>query len=195
MKPRAVDRATRQGFSLLEVLIAMVILAFGILGAVGLQLVSKRNTVDSDQRSIAAYQAYQLVERMRANTSQVTLATYTSQPTLGRGTMGSSPVVNCEADVCTPAQLALYDLWGWEQALDGAQETLADGTNVGGLINPTACISGPGAGAPGIYTVTIAWRGTASLPQGDPAACGMGLGLYGDNDQFRHQMTVSTYMN
>ena len=55
------------GFSLIEVLIAMVILSIGVLGVTGLQLMSKRNNQDSVQQIRAASLAQELVERMRAD--------------------------------------------------------------------------------------------------------------------------------
>lgn len=54
------------GSSLLEVLIAVVILAFGLLGLAGLQATSVKSSHSAYQRSQATLLAYDIVDRMRA---------------------------------------------------------------------------------------------------------------------------------
>jgi type IV pilus assembly protein PilV len=54
------------GSSLLEVLIAVVILAFGLLGLAGLQATSVKSSHSAYQRSQATLLAYDMVDRMRA---------------------------------------------------------------------------------------------------------------------------------
>lgn len=181
------------GVSLIEVLIAVVILSFGILSAVGLQLVSKRNTIDADQQSTAAYLTYDLVERVRANNSADALVTYSSQAVLGRSSRGSAPPSNCKVTQCTDTQLAFFDLWEWERWLDGALEQIA-GNDIGGLTSPAACIEGPAGGGSGLYNFTIAWRSSTTLPDNVANTCGTGLGLYGDNNEYRRTLTVQAYV-
>ncbi len=55
------------GFSLIEVLVAVVILAIGLLGIAGLQATSIRNNNSAYLRSQATILAYDIIERMRAN--------------------------------------------------------------------------------------------------------------------------------
>lgn len=67
------NRAPRQtryrsrGFSLLEMLVALLILSFGLLGIAGLQATSLRNNTAAYQRTQANFLAYDMVDRMRAN--------------------------------------------------------------------------------------------------------------------------------
>jgi len=56
----------QKGFSLLEVLIAFIILAVGLLGIVNLQAMSKQFTHQASQRTIAVSLADAIVERIRA---------------------------------------------------------------------------------------------------------------------------------
>ena len=71
------NAAPRQaGFSLLEVLVAMVILALGLLGVAGLQAVSMRNAHSGYLRSQATILAYDMVERMRANATLARAGSY-----------------------------------------------------------------------------------------------------------------------
>ena len=55
------------GFTLLEVLVALVILSIGLLGLAGLQAASLRYNHSSYLRSQATLIAYDIVDRMRAN--------------------------------------------------------------------------------------------------------------------------------
>lgn len=55
------------GFSLLEVLIAVVILSVGLLGLAGLQLSALRNNQSAMERSTAILQVYSIADVMRAD--------------------------------------------------------------------------------------------------------------------------------
>lgn len=59
-----------EGFSLIEVLVALVILAFGLLGLAGLQMAGLRNNDSAYLRSQATFHAYDIVDRMRANRAE-----------------------------------------------------------------------------------------------------------------------------
>lgn len=62
-----------QGFTLLEVLVAMVVLSIGLLGLAGLMASSLKNSHSAYQRTQATWLAYDALDRMRAN-RQVALA-------------------------------------------------------------------------------------------------------------------------
>lgn len=62
-----------QGFSLIEVLIALVILAIGLLGMASLMLTSMQSNQSAAERSAAIVLSYDLVERMRGNPDQIDL--------------------------------------------------------------------------------------------------------------------------
>ena len=57
----------QKGFTMLEVLIAIIIFSFGLLGLAGLQLVSLANNLSANSRSTATALAYDMADRMRAN--------------------------------------------------------------------------------------------------------------------------------
>lgn len=61
------SRATQSGVSLLEVLIAVVVLSFGLLGLAGLQMTSLRNNQSALERSNAVMLTYTIVEAMHAD--------------------------------------------------------------------------------------------------------------------------------
>jgi type IV pilus assembly protein PilV len=59
----------QRGGTLIEVLISMVIIMLGVLGAIGLKVASSRAVADSNLRSTAAMSAQDILERARANST------------------------------------------------------------------------------------------------------------------------------
>ena len=181
------------GFSLIEMLIALVVFSVGLLAIAGLQTVSKQANFEALQRTAASQIAYGLLEDMRVNGDAIT--TYLAAGEMGGGARGAEPAPNCEGTaICNAVQKATHDLWFWEQVLDGNLE-MSGNAGGGGLVLPTLCVDGPAGGGAGIYTVTIAWRGTASLTNGNASACGSAGGNYGANDEFRRIMQIPTYID
>jgi type IV pilus assembly protein PilV len=132
------------GFTLIEVLIAMVVLAIGLLGLAGLQVTSLRNNQSAYNRSQATQLAYDLADRMRAN--RLFGANYVTTfmaPTAATCATSDTPCTACRsmAKSCTPPQLAVKDLFEWNNALTS---TLPSGTG-------TITITGA------IYTISVNW--------------------------------------
>jgi type IV pilus assembly protein PilV len=65
-----------RGFSLLEVLIALLIFSFGLMGLAALQSFSVKNNQSSSFRSQATLLAYQIIDAMRANRPAVQTGYY-----------------------------------------------------------------------------------------------------------------------
>ena len=61
------SRKSQRGFTMIEVLIAVLILAIGLLGVAGVQLVSMQQTVNSTLRTEATMYAQTVAERLRSN--------------------------------------------------------------------------------------------------------------------------------
>ena len=182
---------SQRGFSLIELLVALIIFSVGLLAVAGLQTVSKQSNYESLQRTAAAQIAYGLLEEMRTNGNG--MATYLAAGALGGGSVTAEPVPTCTFGAeCNATQKAAHDLWFWERVLDGDFETNA-GVGTGGLVLPSLCITGPGG--PGMYVVTVAWRGAAALTGGVVNACGAGSGNYGDNNEFRRTLQIPTYLD
>lgn len=95
------------GFTLLEVLIAMVIISVGLLGVVNLQIKGLRYTQDAYFRSQVIVLAQDLADRMRANSTGVIAGLYSN--------ISSTPstYTDCAITECTAAQLAQYDIYFW----------------------------------------------------------------------------------
>ena len=130
----------QSGFSLFEVLIAIVITAIGLLGLAVLQTTGLRNNQTAYHGSQAAVLAYDMSDRMRANpesinnylSSYMTLAQATAAGVQeGCGTSGG----------CTTAQMAQNDLLEWNAAIT---EALPQGTGAITVLGD-------------IYTVSVSW--------------------------------------
>ncbi|MBO3276759.1 type IV pilus modification protein PilV [Pseudomonas schmalbachii] len=104
------------GFTLIEVLIALVILAVGLLGMATLMTSSMQSSQGAYRRSQASLLAYDIVERMRFNREQaVTTNDYVLTTTSGATTEPS-----CGTGGCTATQQAQLDMFQWRQALSAA---------------------------------------------------------------------------
>lgn len=192
---RRPPKGTR-GFTMVEVLVAVLTTAIGALAIAALQITSKRANFETSQRTTAIGLANDIIERMRGNVEQIAVYTNAGAGTNLTGNL-SAPNPNCDNAVCTAAQLAAYDLFKWDQALLG----VAESNNSGGLAAPTGCIT-QGV-APNFVTVAIAWRGATALsnPQSSASVdrtCGQGSGLYDDStgdEAFRQVLVVPTFLN
>ena len=184
----------QRGVSLIEVLVTLVIISIGLLGTASLQVVSKRANFESVQRTTAAQLANDYLQRMRGNRSA--LENYLVDTSLGGKSLGDAPTKDCAADGvdCVNSELASFDQWQWERQLDGAMERIGS-VNAGGLLEPTACVVGPGGGVDGVYEVAIAWRGGTEHVNPTIHDCGEGSGKYGDSDEFRHVLVMQTYID
>lgn len=113
-------QSTCRGFSLIEVLISMLILAFGVLSMGGLQLASLRSAQMSSKASTAATLAKDYSELMRSNLSVSSVVTSTAgvNPYLFDSSLTSTftatPSVYCNVGTaCTNAQMATFHVADW----------------------------------------------------------------------------------
>ncbi|WP_187672347.1 type IV pilus modification protein PilV [Zestomonas carbonaria] len=106
-------RRSTQGFTLIEVLVALVILAVGLLGMATLMMSSLQSSQSAYLRSQASVLAYDIVERMRANHTQ---AVTTDDYELNVDTEATSDP-GCASSGCSASQQAQLDLFQWRTAL------------------------------------------------------------------------------
>lgn len=182
MNPRSKpQRFAQQGIGMIEVLVALIAIALGLLGLAGLHCRAQQAELESYQRTQALILLEDMVNRLRANrlgkNSYVSCAEGTSC-TLGTG-------VSFSGTGCANTQ-ACSDLLDWHNALLGAAEAEASGTRIPALIGARGCITGGGND----FVVTVAWQGlltnTAGLPTGDPRLTNTcGQGAYGTEAQRR----------
>lgn len=144
---RAPGGAHARGLSLLEVLIALLVLMAGFLALGGLQTVSLANNHSAYLRSQAVIQAHDMADRMYANSAGVQAGAYNSIT----GLPGSPPTCLTTATTeealsaidCTPAEMAQFDAQEWNS------------TNANVLPSGQGTVVGPDGN--GVYTITISW--------------------------------------
>jgi len=97
----------QSGFTLLEVLIAILVLSIGLLGLAGLMASSMRNSHSAYQRTQATWLAYDMIDRMRVNRDVAIASTNNYNITLATATSSSTG-------------LAGIDVTGWKTTLANA---------------------------------------------------------------------------
>ena len=100
----------QRGLSMIEILVTLTIVAFGLLGLLGLQARALSFQKDSFDRKAAAELVAQLAERMRANHLGFLAGSYATTFEAATATPGA--VTTCAAP-CTSAQVAARDLDEW----------------------------------------------------------------------------------
>ncbi len=102
------------GFTIIEVLVAMVILSIGVLGLGILQLTALQNTQGGHLRAQASILAYDIIDSMRANIPALTDGNY--RITLATATPATVDCYGSAAD-CVISQMATSDLNRWRTLL------------------------------------------------------------------------------
>lgn len=132
-----------RGFSLIEVLIALIILSVGMLGIAGLYVQSMQAGRTSMFRHNAVTLAGDIADRIRANPSAGTAYTATAG--------ADKSCVNDVVD-CLPADMAAHDIYLWQQQAD---DSLPNGrvtvTHDGDLVLPS-------------YQITVGWDEPGESP-------------------------------
>jgi type IV pilus assembly protein PilV len=184
MKPAARDR----GFTLLEVLITIVVLAVGMLGLANLQSKIHITEIESYQRAHAVLLLQDMVDRINSNRAR--LAIYAAAPKLGTLTTKNCDAATLAGFSDVDDRRAHTDLCEWSSALLGASEQSTSG-NAGGMIGARGCVQqllapDPTAGicTAGIYRVTVAWQGLHKTAE-PPAALSCAEGDYTDDTMRR----------
>lgn len=148
----ASNRRAQRGFSLVEVLVALIIMSVGMLGIASLYVQSMQAGRTSLFRHNAVTLAGDVADRIRAN------------PNAGAAYEGAAANNNCVAagTNCSGPQMAEQDILNWEQQ---ARDTLPNGdvtiTIDALLVPPTyrIAITWDEPGQVQNYTVTIPVRG------------------------------------
>lgn len=143
---RAPQRA--RGFTLIEILVTMFILAIGLLGLAGLTTEGMKNNQGAYLRTQASILAYDMVDRIRANKNQA--AGYQGFSTVN----ASTTLPSCVSDAagCTAVDRVTADLAEWTRHVQGA------GAGVAMLPGGQGRIFFDGTSS--IYTITIIWQET-----------------------------------
>ena len=139
-----------RGFSLVELLVAMLIFAIGMLGLASLQGHGLQYNMDAYERSQAVFFAYDMSDRMRANIAGVNANAYAALAA------PPNPLTSCVAanPVCDNAGMAAADASEWFTAIAAA---LPGG---GGSVNcQDSDVDGDACTDGSLHRIRVTWTG------------------------------------
>ncbi|PZO16184.1 MAG: type IV pilus modification protein PilV [Burkholderiales bacterium] len=145
------QRSLSRGTSLLEALVALLVLALGVLGLTRIHVSSMLESRHTTTRSIAVSMATDMMERMRANPAPAAVNRYAAYTTVF-GKL-DAPNTLCNTSKCQSADLAAFDLWVWKTLLQ-AELPEGDGAVFASPDDPTQ------------FAVLIAWDVSLGSPSG-----------------------------
>lgn len=170
----------QRGVGLLEVLITLVVVSFGLLGLAALQTRAQLAEMESYQRAQALILVEDMANRMDANRPYRDCYDLSTASVAYVGTSVEFVRSNCNVQ-------ADDDLAAWHAQLSGAAEFL-DGIESGAMIGGRGCIV---RRADNLFDISVAWQGMSSTAAPTASACGQGL--YGDDAQRRVITRVVRY--
>lgn len=143
---------SRNGFTLIEVLVAVVVLAIGLLGLASLQVFGLRNNHSAYMRSQATLLAYDMADRMRANPVGLNNGKYNKPAATAH-----PPCLTTTG--CSPTEMAEQDMREWTNTLTGQLPrgtgiVCIDSTPDDGTATATAA-SCDGSG--NVYVIKVWW--------------------------------------
>lgn len=160
LRQSSAQLAGERGVALLEVLVALLITAFGILGLIGLQARTAVGNLEAYQRSQALILVNDMAERISVNRANAAAYVVDGVGVTDPGDC-TSEAVGVDRDLCE-----------WALSLRGAGEKQGTAL-VGAVLNARGCIesiNNPTSGRPR-FQVSVAWQGMRA--SGAPAnACG-----------------------
>jgi type IV pilus assembly protein PilV len=163
--------AAARGSSLIEALVAIAVLAIGLLGMAKLQVGSRQYEMESYQRAQAMILLQDMVARLNANRGAadcyaITTDNTTGAPFFGQGYSGAP---TCSTGTSAQQTTAVADMNEWNGLLLGSSEK-AGATDVGAMIGARGCVYFDAAN--NFYVVTVAWQGLMETAAPSGLSCG-----------------------
>lgn len=167
--------AQQSGFLLIEILVSLVIIAFGLLALASFVTRATTLSADTAQRARAGALLADMTGRIRANKTNAAeyVDLIAAGTTLGSGTQLNTSATPPVAVNCNTATRSLRDLCEWDALLRGGNES---GTAAAGL-GYRGCIERVGVPTDNTYLVTVAWGSMTpnAAGQGPTSTCGAGV--------------------
>jgi type IV pilus assembly protein PilV len=137
---------------MIEVLVTIVIIAFGLLGMAGLQSRMQVSEVEAYQRAQALVLLNDMANRIATNRGAAAASYVTGTGVIGTGN-------DCDTDFSSTTNRVTIDKREWCNAIQGVAE-VQNTTKRGAMIGGRGCVHSLGNGE---YMVTIAWQGLIPL--------------------------------
>ncbi|ROZ75819.1 type IV pilus modification protein PilV [Ramlibacter sp. WS9] len=190
MKHVQSSRPGQSGATLIEVLVSILILMFGLLGLVGVMVQSQRAQLESFQREQALLIAQDMVARMLVNKGAANC--YVTATYLGVDETTVPDASACAGATVSQAARFSTDIGEWLALLEGSGEK-SGSSNVGGVPKARGCITK--SATTGIYQVSVVWQGSVAL-SAPPGGITCGLGLYNSDttDTARRAVALTVLM-
>ncbi|MDT8991413.1 type IV pilus modification protein PilV [Curvibacter sp. APW13] len=138
------SRRGSKGVTLIEILIAVLLLSLGLLGMAGLQIRALQGNHSAAQRSQAVMLSYFIIEAMRVDSASAKALNYNTGSLDANGNVDNSI---CNVDAITGTALSDNNQKAWISAIKGSLGDATD-TSTCGAIN---------CDADGICTVQVRW--------------------------------------
>jgi type IV pilus assembly protein PilV len=151
---------------MIEVLVTIVIIAFGLLGMAGLQSRLQVSEMEAYQRAQALVLLNDMASRIATNRHQA--AAYATEVAAK-----VKPTADCATDFSGTA-IIKRDVREWCNAVQGAGET-SGSTRLGAVVGGRGCVED--LGGTGEYMITVAWQGLVPL-SAPPASVACGKDQY-----------------
>jgi type IV pilus assembly protein PilV len=148
------SHARQRGVSIVEALVALVVLSVGLLGVAGLYLTSVKANKTALTRSSAVELVNSMADRIRANRRGE--ANYATARAPLPATI-AAPTDDCNAVAvhCTPVQLAAYDINRWQLSVSDSMPNGPDNSRPEVEIR---YVGGATWRDPDRYVVLVAWK-------------------------------------
>lgn len=153
-------RGREAGISMIEILMTLVVVTFGVLGLAALQGKAHTAQLEAYQRAQALILLQDMVSRIEGNSAAAGSYVTAAGP-LGAGVA----VAACAGTV------AERDLCEWNRALNGASE-VSGARSSGAMIEGRGCVEQIVAGRQ--YRVSVVWRGLSEITEPGTTTCGSG---------------------
>lgn len=153
----------RSGFSLIEVLVSLLVLAVGVIGAVGMQLAALRTAQQSAFQTFALQLAAEMVDAMRAGGGRLEPTMWVMDYSSANDGDPAAPAKFCYASSCDAQELAEFQRYEWKKRVKavlpaGRVQVCREATPWDGAKRSFnwSCDSGAEGGAP--LVVKLGWQ-------------------------------------
>jgi type IV pilus assembly protein PilV len=175
MNKRQRIHAHQRGLGIIEVLVALVVVSFGVLGMASLQLTGMKHSTSGYNRSQALLFAENMATRIRINSPGVENSHYAGFDSSSTASFcGAAPVNYCQANPagvavvkCDAEQLATFDLFSVAcgDVGSGGAEKGVNGSLPGGKLE-VGC-GNPVCSELSVYTITVTWTEGKTASESD----------------------------